>query len=119
MIYQNQGGCGFRAGHPPLAAGDDNGSNQLVLVHTLRADGHDASEDGSGQGTPLVTSGVGLVRKLTPTECCRLQGFPDDWFGGLRLSNAAKYRGLGNAVAVPCVGWIAGRLLAMWRKEGV
>lgn len=83
-----------------------------MIAHTLCAEGHDAGEDGTGKVTPLVTCDVGLVRRLTPLECCRLQGIPDDWFDGLRISNAAKYRSLGNAVAVPCVEWIARRLLA-------
>lgn len=55
------------------------------------------------------------VRRLTPTECCRLQGFPDDWLDG--LSDAAKYRALGNAVAVPVAEWIAGRIMALTRTE--
>lgn len=48
------------------------------------------------------------VRRLTPTECERLQGFPDGWTGG--FSDSARYRMLGNAVAVPVAEWIAGRI---------
>jgi DNA (cytosine-5)-methyltransferase 1 len=50
------------------------------------------------------------VRRLTPRECERLQGFPDDWTAD--QSDAQRYRQLGNAVAVPVVEWIARRLVA-------
>jgi DNA (cytosine-5)-methyltransferase 1 len=51
------------------------------------------------------------VRRLMPVECQRLQGLPDDWLDGLGLSNSAKYRMCGNSVAVPCVEWIARRIV--------
>lgn len=44
------------------------------------------------------------VRRLTPTECERLQGFPDGWTGEQADSN--RYKQMGNAVAVPVVQWI-------------
>ena len=47
------------------------------------------------------------VRRLTPRECERLQGFPDDWTA--ECSDSARYKMLGNAVAVPVVQWIARR----------
>jgi DNA (cytosine-5)-methyltransferase 1 len=47
------------------------------------------------------------VRRLTPTECERLQGFPDGWTAG--QSDSHRYRQLGNAVAVPVAQWIARR----------
>jgi DNA (cytosine-5)-methyltransferase 1 len=49
------------------------------------------------------------VRRLTPRECERLQGFPDDWTAG--FSDSVRYRMLGNAVAVPVVEWIGKRLI--------
>lgn len=48
------------------------------------------------------------IRRLTPTECERLQGFPDGWTDG--QSDSARYRQLGNAVAVPVVEWIMRRI---------
>jgi DNA (cytosine-5)-methyltransferase 1 len=48
------------------------------------------------------------VRRLTPTECERLQGFPDKWTEG--GSDTARYKALGNSVAVPCVEWIMRRI---------
>jgi DNA (cytosine-5)-methyltransferase 1 len=44
------------------------------------------------------------VRRLTPVECERLQGFPDDWTAG--QSDSTRYKQMGNAVAVPVVEWI-------------
>ena len=53
------------------------------------------------------------VRRLTPTECLRLQGFPDWWFDELPgYSDTRGYMGCGNSVAVPCVSWLIGRIAA-------
>jgi DNA (cytosine-5)-methyltransferase 1 len=57
-----------------------------------------------GNNVPLVG-----VRRLTPTECERLQGFPDGWTEG--QSDSTRYRQLGNAIAVPVVEWIAKRII--------
>lgn len=63
--------------------------------------------------TTVIVSGL-VVRRLTPTECLRLQGLPDDWLdlddGGKPLSDSAKYRMIGNGGVVPCVQWILDRL---------
>ena len=44
------------------------------------------------------------VRRLTPVECERLQGFPDNWTEG--QSDSTRYKQMGNAVAVPVVEWL-------------
>jgi len=50
------------------------------------------------------------IRRLTPTECERIQGYPDGWkaYGhdGKRISDNQRYRALGNSVAVPCVEFV-------------
>ena len=50
------------------------------------------------------------VRRLTPLECERLQGFPDGWteygYNGRRICDTKRYQMLGNSVAVPCVAYI-------------
>ena len=51
-----------------------------------------------------------VVRRLTPTECERLQGFPDGWTEG--QTDGHRYKQMGNAVAVPVVEWIMERLVA-------
>jgi len=48
-----------------------------------------------------------IVRRLTPVECERLQGFPDNWtvlgHDGKQISDSARYKVLGNSIAVPCL----------------
>ena len=136
-----------------------------AVTHTLKADGFDASEDGTGRGGPMVRSmghdgshangggqvavafqssqsgvrfgdahatldsnngsrrhnGVATamqVRRLTPMECCRLQGFPDDylsqvtWRGKCPPPDGPMYKALGNSWAVPNVAWIGRRIVA-------
>jgi len=48
------------------------------------------------------------VRRLTPTECERLQGFPDGWTEG--QADSHRYKQMGNAVAVPVVQWLIDRI---------
>jgi len=146
-----------------------------LVAHALRADGFDASEDGTGRGTPLVpvqafdarqsdviqygdktgpldtdghsvavatyfqddmtlkhnphttwalrreAGGQGAcvasnmaVRRLTPVECARLQGFPDDYldipYRGKPAADGPKYKALGNSMAVPVMRWIGERI---------
>jgi len=54
--------------------------------------------------------GENYVRRLTPLECERLQGFPDNWteYGhdGKRISDNQRYKALGNSVAIPCVVFV-------------
>jgi DNA (cytosine-5)-methyltransferase 1 len=58
------------------------------------------------------------VRRLTPIECERLQGFPDGWTshridpkkGLVVQADSSRYKQMGNAVAVPCVQWIIDRI---------
>lgn len=157
----------------PLSHGSNPNSNMAgrrreddfnLVTHALTSEGHDASEDGTGRGTPLVAYpispdalsrragtaktpspdasgrmrlrdpglGVGVdgepaftlsaaspgavgvaasVRRLTPRECERLQGLPDDWtqLGG--TPDSRRYAALGDAVTVPVAEWIGRRLL--------
>jgi DNA (cytosine-5)-methyltransferase 1 len=181
VLFERDGG----AGHPAegrearaelardVAAGLRNGGNgyrgRNIVAHTLTSGGHDASEDGTGRGIPLVTTtfngytggaddndaqgghlvvaftertradgrnletspdmayaltnpgsggrthsrqiaGSFGVRRLTPVECERLQGFPDNHSAG--QSDSARYRQLGNAVTVPVAEWIGRRIAA-------
>lgn len=150
-----------------------------MVAHSLRAEGFDASEDGTGRGTPIVPVGFAwqagggktasgafaenlsptlpknqtmavafadcfngtltgdvaatmgtrgssqnssgptllssmAVRRLTPRECERLQGFPDDYtLIHVRSKPAAdgpRYKALGNSMAVPVMAWIGRRI---------
>ncbi len=159
---------------------------ETLIAHSLRAEGFDASEDGTGRGTPLVPVGVikgaaigrqphngpqygdtlsdgtcytlqtnerhaiafaqnqrdelrtmdvagalaaepgmkqqtyiaaSAVRRLTPRECERLQGFPDDFtlvpHRGKPMADGPRYKMLGNSMAVPVVRWIGERIQAV------
>lgn len=117
---------------------------QNFIAHTLSSEGADASEDGTGKGTQLCIAfkesqsgtrtgdihatldsnkgsrrqeGVMLpqgVRRLTPRECERLQGLPDDWTrwlaDGREQKDGPRYKQIGNGVAVPVLEWIASRI---------
>jgi DNA (cytosine-5)-methyltransferase 1 len=169
----------------------------MLVAHSLRADGFDASEDGTGRGTPIIPileigkgsssrgdgpNGCGIgnpgdpmftlqsgaqhaiafqersraggraiesqsdvayslnnpgdggrrqemnwvtpsmaVRRLTPRECERLQGFPDDFtaipFRGKPAADGPRYRALGNSMAVPVLKWIGHRIEAINASE--
>lgn len=86
------------------------------ITHTLKAEGLDASEDGTGRGQPITPEAAG-VRRLTPRECERLQGFPDDytlipWRGkpATECPDGPRYKAIGNSKAVPVVRWIGRRI---------
>lgn len=93
-------GAGSKAG--TVAASED-------VSPTLKG-----SQSGSNR-SPSIAGDFG-VRRLTPTECERLQGFPDSWTefdaDDNQISDSARYRMLGNAVTVPVVTWIAKRIVA-------
>jgi DNA (cytosine-5)-methyltransferase 1 len=80
------------------------------VFHTLRADGFDASEDGTGRGGGAVVQASLQVRRLTPIECEKLQGFPPGWtaipYRGKPASDGPRYKALGNSMAIPVVSWI-------------
>lgn len=52
-----------------------------------------------------------IIRRLTPTECARLQGFPDWWTDGVEGSDSAKYKMWGNGIALPCAVDVLGRIV--------
>ena len=58
-----------------------------------------------------------LIRRLTPRECERLQGFPDDWTALPGAADSARYRALGNSVAIPCVEYLM-RGMALVLEKG-
>ena len=77
-----------------------------------------------GGGAPSIARGRMVVRRLTPKECERLQGFPDDWtkvpYRGKpaeECPDGPRYKAIGNSFAVPVVRWI-GERIAMAEKEG-
>jgi DNA (cytosine-5)-methyltransferase 1 len=168
-------------------------ASDTFIAHSLRADGFDASEDGTGRGTPIVpvtfddqrgrdNGGFGFdqartlhsakgaseeqivafaenqrgevvtsdtmgalkvgggkpgqgypvvafantagdtVRRLTPRECERLQGFPDDYtlipYRGKPAADGPRYKALGNSMAVPVMRWIGKRIARVSALDG-
>ena len=67
----------------------------------------ESGSTGKGDAAPLLFDRA--VRRLTPLECERLQGFPDLWTEG--HSDSARYRMIGNAVCVPVAEWIGRRIM--------
>ncbi len=62
-------------------------------------------------------AGETVIRRVTPLECLRLQGYDDDWLdsvriGGSELTDSDRYRLAGNSWAVPVAAWVLERLLA-------
>lgn len=57
-----------------------------------------------------------LIRRLTPLECERLQGFPDYWTDIPGASDSARYKALGNSVAIPCVDFVLRGIAYFLRK---
>lgn len=145
-VWQAGGVC------PTLNTGDNTGEARATILtvtsltgdrtHTLTSEGADASEDGTGRGTPIVAfshtagidckpsedvtptvlaghdrmpavSGHAVVRRLTPLECERLQGFPDGWTDVPGATDSARYKQCGNAVTVNVFDWVIGRIVAV------
>lgn len=116
---------GDGTGHgTPIISFTNRGTEAGSIAETLRAGSHGA--------LPMIGHVVG-VRRLTPRECERLQGFPDDWslvenepplpvnrrtrdkslHGKPKMmTDSARYRMIGNAVALPVIEWIAVRINA-------
>jgi DNA (cytosine-5)-methyltransferase 1 len=108
---------------PTLNAMDNNGEAfaTVLIIDGTRVDDVRVYEDGivptvisrygtGGGNVPMIKKeNDAIVRRLTPVECERLQGFPDDWTSGQADSN--RYKQMGNAVAVPVAEWIISRMV--------
>lgn len=58
-----------------------------------------------------------IVRRLTPVECARLQGMPDNWCEGLGGSDSAIYKAYGNGLALPCAYDVLHRIANFIKEE--
>ena len=85
----------------PAVAYDEYNDSVADTHHTLRA--------GTKQSTGAIQNAV--VRRLTPIECERLQGFPDNWtLVDEKTADTHRYKQMGNAVTVNVIEWIGARL---------
>ena len=86
-------------------------SNEVVSTQSARQHKDatdlvvDMDEPDNSDSAPRGAS-VLLIRRLTPLECERLQGFPDGWTDIEGASDSARYKALGNSVAIPCVDYV-------------
>jgi DNA (cytosine-5)-methyltransferase 1 len=94
----------FRKAQKAHDSADCERWQQDELADTLDASGHAART-----AHAVVTDTV--VRRLTPLECERLQGYPDSWTDG--QADSQRYKQLGNSVAVPVFEWVGRRLVAV------
>lgn len=131
---KDYGGDALEDLSPTLRAGAHSGSHANAGVmpavafaentrSEIRLEGGDGQRTGAltsgggkpGQGSPMIADSA--VRRLTPRECERLQGFPDDWtlvpYRGRAAEDCPdgpRYKALGNSWAVPCARWIGERI---------
>lgn len=103
-----------------LRAGDGGSSRQSLVSITAFSRTAGIDLQASDAVTPTLKAGHDtmsavmsdtIVRRLTELECERLQGYPDGWTEG--QSGSARYRQLGNSIAVPVFEWVARRLMAV------
>jgi DNA (cytosine-5)-methyltransferase 1 len=91
---------------------------ELPVASPLTASyGKQADSSDTSSGPPDLLHSQMAVRRLTPRECERLQGFPDDYtlveYRGKLAADGPRYRALGNSMAVPVMRWIGQRIAAV------
>lgn len=90
----------------------DKDATDLVMqpyqdtVGTLVRSDHKGIRNQYVSDDKCIVNEVNLIRRLTPLECERLQGFPDGWTNIPSASDSARYKALGNSVAIPCVEFV-------------
>lgn len=117
---------------PTLTARMGTGGNQVNAVHCLDVGFFQSYEDVAPialarqyKDPPVVAQNA--VRRLTPLECERLQGFPDGWTdigewtdskGKKRKeADSPRYKALGNSIALPFWQWMARRICAQYERD--
>ena len=120
-------GCGYQQGisytlttedrHCVFAPENERKPYQEVIGSLCAGDEKMISNQYVDQGKCIVDMSS-LVRRLIPLECERLMGFPDYWTDIPGASDSARYRALGNSVAVPCVDFILCGIAYFLRKMG-
>ena len=126
-FWGNQAGSdAVTDGFPTLRANTLGGGNCPAVALVIRGrDGVPKIEMGDDVANAILTpnggrGGIGVgavmngmaVRRLTPRECERLQGFPDDFTALDNAADGPRYKALGNSMAVPVICWIGRRITA-------
>lgn len=119
------GSIAAREEQSPTLRGAASGTNQVPAIAIAWDEELNAREDQSGavvrggeggRHAGVMTSAM-AVRRLTPRECERLQGLPDDYtlvpFNGKPAADGPRYKAIGNGMAVPVVKWIGERIQAV------
>lgn len=93
-----------------ISIGNDSSHSTTIngVAHTLRACDYKMPQS-------VLANGGAFVRRLTPLECERLQGLPDNWteYG----SDAKRYKAVGNGMAQPCADFVIEKLAEVLRRE--
>lgn len=103
---------------PTICAGAGTGGNNLPLVAgALTARDYKGADNIYAEQGKLIVEPPHLIRRLTPGECELLQGYPLGWTDLPGASDSARYRALGNSVAIPVVQYVLGGI-AKYAKGG-
>jgi DNA (cytosine-5)-methyltransferase 1 len=100
--------------HTPKGHGQSGVNDQAVAAgHVIPVLAPTLPAGRSGMGVGAVMTQIAQtfgVRRFTPRECERLQGFPDDYTAMEKAADGPRYKALGNSMAVPVIRWIISRI---------
>lgn len=107
----SEDGCG--RGVPLVAQASDYKEGEYEIADVARPITTSADRT---RAAPISLESI--PRRLTPRECERLQGFPDDWTAVDGMKNGPRYRMMGNAVTVNVAEWIGRRIVESDTMKG-
>ena len=127
LVFENHGQDSRFTGPvdiaPSICAGAGEGGNNLpfaleqAVIGTLCARDYKGADNIFVEQNKLVVEGPLLIRRLIPLECELLQGFPSGWTDVPGASDTARYKALGNSIAVPCAEFILGGIVKYLEME--
>ena len=127
LVFENHGQDSRFTGPvdiaPSICAGAGEGGNNLPfaleqeVIGTLCARDYKGADHIYTEQNKLVVEGPLLIRRLIPLECELLQGFPSGWTDVPGASDTARYKALGNSIAVPCAEFILGGIVKFVEME--
>ena len=127
LVFENHGQDSRFTGPvdiaPSICAGAGEGGNNLPfaleqeVIGTLCARDYKGADNVYAEQNKLVVEGPLLIRRLIPLECELLQGFPSGWTEVPGASDTARYKALGNSIAVPCAEFILGGIVKYLEME--